>query len=60
MSQSTQRLQQELQTLVADISAYNENPTKKVSQRIRTGLGSIKKQTAHIRAELVALDKAGY
>ena len=60
MSQSTQRLQQELQTLVAEVTAYNKKPTKAASKRIRTGLGSIKKQTASLRQELVALDKAGY
>ena len=60
MSKSTERLQQELQTLVAEVTAYNEKPTKASSKRIRTGLGSIKKQTAHIRSELVALDSVGY
>ncbi len=60
MSQSTERLQQELQTLTAEVVAYNEKPTKAAAKRIRTGLGSIKKQTASLRQELVALDKAGY
>ena len=60
MSQSTQRLEKELQALLAEVVAYNDRPNKSISKRIRTGLGSIKKQTAHIRAELVSLDKAGY
>ena len=60
MSQSTQRLEQELQALLAEVVAYNEKPNKSISKRIRTGLGAIKKNTAHLRAELVSLDKVGY
>jgi hypothetical protein len=60
MSQSTERLEKELQVLLLEVVAYNDKPNKSVSKRIRTGLGSIKKQTAHIRSELVALDKTGY
>lgn len=60
MSQSTQLLQTQLETLLAEVTNYNQKPTKASSKRIRTGLGAIKKNTAHLRAELVALDKSGY
>ena len=60
MSQSTQTLQSQLESLLTEVVAYNEKPTKASSKRIRTGLGSIKKQTASLRQELVSLDKSGY
>lgn len=60
MSKSTEVLETQLESILAEVKAYNAKPTKATSKRIRTGLGSIKKQTASIRQELVALDKAGY
>ena len=60
MSKSTETLQEQLVSLLAEVTAYNTKPNKSISKRIRTGLGSIKKQTASLRQELVALDKAGY
>lgn len=60
MSKSTEDLEKQLGSLLAEVVAYNDSPTKANSKRVRTGLGQIKKQTASIRQELVALDKAGY
>ena len=60
MSKSTQDLEVSVGLLLEELIAYNNKPTKAASKRIRTKLGSIKKNTASIRAELVALDKKGY
>lgn len=60
MSQSTIDLQTQVKDLLDELVDYNTKPTKANSKRVRTKLGAIKKQTASIRQELVALDKAGY
>ena len=60
MSQSTQQLETQLKSLLDEVKDYNKNPTKACSKRVRTKLLGIKKQTASIRQELIALDKAGY
>jgi len=60
MSRSTTELESQVESLLTEVQAYNAKPTKATSKRIRMHLGSIKKQTASLRQELVALDSKGY
>ena len=53
-------LQAQLESLLEEVTSYNEKQTKAASKRIRLKLGALKNQTPIIRAELVAADKAGY
>lgn len=53
-----QSIKQALETVVAQITAYETKPTKAESKRIRTTLGAIKKQVTGVRAALVEADKA--
>ncbi len=55
-----EELQTQLESLLAEVVAYNDTPKKAVSKRIRLKLGSLKNDTASIRAKLVEADKAGY
>jgi len=55
-----EELQSQLETLLAEIQAYNTKPTKTLSKRIRLQLGLLKKQVTGIRADLVEADKKGY
>ena len=53
-------LQTQLESVLAEVQAYNEKPNKSISKRIRTKLGSIKKDITGIRATLVKADADGY
>jgi len=48
------------ESVLAEVQAYNEKPNKSISKRIRTKLGSIKKDITGIRATLVKADADGY
>jgi len=53
-------LEKQLETVLAEVVAYNTKPTKACSGRIRKQLGEIKKAVTGIRADLVKADAAGY
>jgi hypothetical protein len=53
-------LQKQLESLLAEVTDYNNKPTKANSKRVRTKLGGLKKNVTSIRAELVAKDSKGY
>ena len=51
------QIKEQLETAVAQITAYETKQTKAESGRIRKTLGDIKKAVTGVRAELVAADK---
>ena len=53
-------LENELESVLAEVKVYNVKPNKSISRRIRTQLGALKLRVTAIRSELVAADKAGY
>ena len=53
-------LQTQLESILAEVTAYNDKPNKSISKRIRTGLGSLKKDITGIRSDLVKADAKGY
>jgi len=53
-------LEKELESVLAEVVAYNDAPNKSISKRIRVQLGAIKKRVADIRRELVIADHNGY
>lgn len=53
-------LEAELESVLAQVKTYNEEPTKTMSGKIRISLGEIKKKVTSLRSLLVAADKEGY
>ena len=53
-------LEKELESVLAEVVAYNDAPNKSISKRIRVQLGAIKKRVTDIRRELVVADHNGY
>ena len=53
-------LQAQLESVLAEVVAYNTKPNKSISGRIRKQLGELKKNVTGIRADLVKADAAGY
>ena len=53
-------LENELESVLAEVKAYNNKPNKSISKRIRTQLGALKLRVTGIRSDLVERDKKGY
>ena len=53
-------LENELESVLAEVKVYNAKPTKASAGRVRKQLGELKKRVTGIRAELVELDRKGY
>ena len=53
-------LESELESVLAEVQAYNNKPNKSISKRIRTQLGALKLRVTGIRSDLVERDKKGY
>lgn len=54
-----QEMKETAEQLIKDIDTYTGTGTKASSKRIRTGLGTIKRETARLRKDLVTADKNG-
>ena len=53
-------LQSQLESVLAEVVAYNDKPTKACSGRIRKQLGELKKNVTGVRKTLVEADAKGY
>lgn len=52
------KIRDDLELALGQITSYQVKPTKAESARIRKTLGAIKKQVTGVRAVLIAADKA--
>ena len=53
-------LQTQIESLLEEVTSYNDKPNKAKSKRIRLQLGKLKNDTPIVRKELMDLDAAGY
>ncbi len=53
-------LENELESVLAEVQAYNLKPNKSISGRVRKQLGELKKRVTEIRKDLVIADHNGY